>query len=305
MSDIRSLDFALLQALDVLLDERSTTRAARRLGLSQSTVSGMLARLRTIFEDPLFVRSQHGLVPTPRAEALWPAVKELLSGAESLLARPRFDPAESTRTFCVSVNDYMQRALIVPLIARLRREAPGLRLAVRPLVVSGLIERTARGEIDLAITLPEFAAPELQARLLYQEHYVGVVRPKHPLAGRKVSLDDFCAHEHLLVSPGDGGFQGPTDEALARVGRRRTVRLSLPSFLLVPEVLASSDLIALAPARLAASFGRRVRSFVPPVPVAGFDVIAAWHRRAQQDPAHAWLRKRLADLAEDMPGSAP
>ena len=294
---MRHLDLNLLVALDALLDERSVTRAARRLGLTQSTVSGMLTRLRAALGDPLFVRSQHGIVPTRRASALAAPLKDLIAAAKVIATAERFDPATASQTFSVSLNDYMQLTVLLPLVADLRREAAGIRLSVRPLVVDNLVADLARGEIDLVVTIPEFAMSDLPSRLLYRETYVGVVRREHPLAGRPVSIEDFCRFDHVLVSPTRGSFEGPTDDALRRVRWRRRTCYSVPSFLLLPALLQTDDLIAVVPRRLAALRSEGLVSFKLPVSVKGFDVIAVWHARVDKDPAHQWLRSKLARIA--------
>ena len=177
------------------------------------------ARLRAAPGDPLFVRSQHGIVPTRRASALAAPLKQLIADAKVIAMSDRFDPATASQTFAVSLNDYMQLTILLPLVADLRREAPGIRLSVRPLVVDDLVADLARGEIDLVVTTPEFAMSDLPSRLLYRETYVGVVRSEHPLAGGPVSIEDFCRFEHVLVSPTRGSFEGPTDDACGgRVG---------------------------------------------------------------------------------------
>jgi DNA-binding transcriptional LysR family regulator len=297
MADIRNVDLNLLRALEALLDERSVSRAAQRLALTQSTVSGMLARLRQMFDDPLFVRTQRGILPTPRAEALAGPLRQLLADADALVAPNIFDPARSEATLSIAVNDYMQRALLVPFIAALRREAPRLRLAVKPPVIEEVADRLAQKDIDLAVTIPEFAAADLPSRRLYSERYVAVIRPQHPLADKLVGLAAFCAFDHLLVSPTGGAFEGPTDRALARLGARRNVRYSLPSFLVLLDVLQTDDLIAVVPERLLSGGAGAYRTFVPPVDIPGFDVIAVWHARVHRDPAHRWLRQKLAEVA--------
>ena len=294
---MRRLDLNLLVALDALLDERSVTRAARRLGLTQSTVSGMLMRLRAAFRDPLFVRSQHGIVPTRRANALAQPLKKLIADANVIVAAERFDPLTASQTFSVSLNDYMQLTVLLSLIADLRREGPNIRLSVRPLVIDNLVADLARGEIDIVVTTPEFAMSDLPSRLLYRETYVGVVRRAHPLAVRRVSIEDFCRFDHVLVSPTRGSFEGPTDDALRRAGRRRRIRYSVPSFLLLPQLLQTDDLIAVVPRRLAAFWPEGLVCFNLPVLVKGFDVIAVWHTRADKDPAHQWFRSKLARVA--------
>jgi DNA-binding transcriptional LysR family regulator len=297
MTDIRRIDLNLLAALDALLDERNVTRAAARLALTQPTVSGMLERLRDLFGDPLFVREQRGVLPTPYAESLAPRVKQLLADAGALLAREPFTPATASGTFSISVNDYMQSALMVPFAAELRRRAPGVRLALCPLAIEGLGQRLAKGDFDLAVTIPEFSWPDAHARLLYRERYVCAVRTRHPLKGRTASLEDFCRYDHVLVSPTGGAFEGPTDAALKKKRMRRRVALSVPSFLVLAELLQVDDLIAVVPERLVRSRTHGLRLFPPPIEVPGFDVIAVWHARAHQDPAHKWMRELLGAVA--------
>jgi DNA-binding transcriptional LysR family regulator len=299
MDDIKQIDLNLLVVLDALLDERSVTRAAARLGYTQPTVSGMLARLRDLFGDPLFTRAQRGLLATPRAEALAEPLKQLLADGRRLVAREAFDPATAEATFTVASNDYMQQVLLAPLLGALRREAPRVRLAVAPPIVEGLGAALARGQIDLAVTIPEFAMSDLPSRRLYREEYVLAVRPQHPLArrGGKVTLERFCAFDHVLVSPTGGAFEGPADEALHRLGLRRRVSISVPSFLLLPQILQLDDLVAFVPSRLVRENDQQLVRLAPPVEVPGFDVIAVWHPRVDKDPAQRWLRARLVDAA--------
>jgi len=299
MSNIRKIDLNLLAVLDALLDERNVTRAAARLGYTQPTISGMLRRLRDLFGDPLFVRAQRGMLPTPRAQALAGPLKQLLADSQHLLARDAFDPANAEATFIVSCNDYMQHALLVPFVRVLRSEARQIHLAISPPIVEGLSDALAGGRIDLAITIPDFAMSDLPSRLLYRERYVVAVRPQHPLARRAaMTVERFCSYDHVLVSPTGGSFEGPTDRALARLKLRRKVRYSVPSFLLMPEILQTDDLVALIPSRLLRENEKRLVVLKPPIEVPGFDVIAVWHPRVDKDIAHRWLRGRLADTAK-------
>jgi DNA-binding transcriptional LysR family regulator len=299
MSNISKIDLNLLTVLDALLDERSVTRAAARLGYTQPTISGMLARLRDLFGDPLFVRAQRGLLATPRAQALAVPLKQLLADSQRLVARDAFDPANAKATFTVSSNDYMQLALLVPFVNVLRSKARQVRLAIVPPIIEGLGDALARGRIDLAVTIPEFAMSDLPSRLLYCERYVVAVRPQHPLARRAaMSIERLCNYDHVLVSPTGGSFEGPADQALARLQLRRKVRYSVPSFLLVPEMLQADDLVALVPSRLVHKHDKRLVVLKAPVEVPGFDVIAVWHPRVDQDMGHRWLRRRLAETAK-------
>jgi DNA-binding transcriptional LysR family regulator len=297
MTDIRKVDFNLLVAFDAVFDELSVSRAAERLALTQPTVSGMLIRLRDLFHDPLFVRTQRGMLPTPRAEALAMPVKSLLEDAKALVAPAHFDPATAQMTFSITVNDYMQYALVIPFIEALRRRAPNIRVAILPLVIAGLTGRLMRGEIDLAITIPEFSDPDLPSRLLYRDRYVGIVRKQHPLKRARPSLQEFCRYDHLLVSPTGGSFIGPTDDALRAHGVTRNVAVSLPSFHVLLDVMRAADFVALVPEHMLRGKRRDFRLFQPPIEVPGFDVIACWHARVGRHPAHQWLRELLADVA--------
>jgi len=298
MTNIKKVDLNLLAVLDALLDEHNVTRAAARLGYTQPTISGMLARLRDLFGDPLFVRTQRGLLPTPRAQALAVPLKQLLADSHRLVTREIFDPANAEVTFTISSNDYMQHALLVPFVKVLRSEARHVRLAIAPAIIEGLGGALARGQIDLAVTIPEFAMSDLPSRLLYRERYVVAVRRQHPLARRgTMTVEHFCGYDHVLVSPTGGSFEGPTDEALARLKLRRNVRYSVPSFLLIPEILQTDDLVALVPSRLLRE-SKKLVVLKPPIEVPGFDVIAVWHPRVDKDVAHRWLRSRLSETAK-------
>jgi DNA-binding transcriptional LysR family regulator len=298
MNNIRNVDLNLLIAFNALYDARNVTRAAERLALTQPTVSGMLARLRDLFDDPLFVRTQHGVLPTPRADTLSEPVKALLASAEALIKPGDFDPASAEMSILISANDYMQGALIVPLIERLRKLAPGIRLAIMPAYIAGLAEKLARGEVDIALTIPEFTDKGLPHNLLYTERYVCVARTGHPLKGKKLSLEAFCRFDHVLVSPTGGGFLGPTDDALAELGVSRRVSVSLPSFHVMLETIRTDDFLALVPERLLYGKMAGLKLFEPPVIVPDFDVIACWHNRVDADPAQLWIRDLLDTVAK-------
>lgn len=300
MVDIRSVDFTLLVAFDALFEERSVSRAAERLLLTQPTVSGMLNRLRHLFADPLFVRTQRGMVPTPRADALAAPVKALLDDAKALIAPPVFDPSTAEMTCSIAVNDYMQYALVIPFIAVLRQQAPGIRIAILPPIIAGVAGRLMRGEVDLVVTIPEFSDPVLPTRLLYHERYVGIVRRQHELRSTRPTLAEFCRYDHLLVSPTGGSFAGPTDEALRGLGASRNVAVSLPSFHVLLDVVRTMDFIAMVPERLLHGRRRDFRVFEPPLAIPGFDVIACWHDRLGRSPAHRWMRDLLATVARTM-----
>ncbi|KHJ68072.1 transcriptional regulator [Pantoea rodasii] len=296
-TDIRTLDLNLLKALDALLDERSVTRAAERLSLTQPAVSGMLVRLRECFDDPLFTRTQRGIIPTLRALELAQPIKTILAEVSELLQPKAFDPATAEITLKVAATDYALRAVIVPFMAALRLQAPGIRVAVLPVNNEQLTAQFERGDIDFALITPDTAPADLHARSLYDEDYVCLLREGHPLAQTDAfTLDSFCAQDHALVSYVGGSFSGVTDKSLAALGRSRRVTLSVCSFLVLPEILRVSDLISVVPRRLTQDLpGLSV--LPPPLAIQGFNKIVVWHERTHRDAGHRWLRELLFSIA--------
>lgn len=283
------LDLNLLRALDALLDERNVTRAAQRLSLTQPAVSAMLTRLRESFGDPLFVRSQRGIVPTERALQLAAPLKQVLADIEKMMQPQAFVPETAEMTFTIASTDYALRALVVPFLARLRETAPGIRAVVVPVQHERLFAQLESGDVDMALITPDTTPPDLHARHLFDEHYVCVMRADHPAAARRLTLDRFCALDHALVSYAGGSLRGVTDEALARLGRSRRVTVSVNSFLVLPEILATSDLIAVVPSRLAQGLSG-LKIVEPPLEIPGFSKTLAWHERAHRAAAHQWVR---------------
>ena len=299
MNDLRAIDLNLLVGLEALLQERSVTRAATRLGLTQPAMSGMLGRLRDLFGDPLFVRAPGGLAPTPFAESLTPTLAQLLVDARRLLNRAEFDPSRADLTFTVAANDYLQRTLLVPLVRALRDRAPGIRMALRPVSARRLSNWLSGGEVDLALTFSGLVPAGLRSVELYEERHVCAVRKSHPYRGRRISVERFCEFEHVLVAASHRDFEGPMDEALRALGATRRVVMSVPNYSVLTELLEVDDLIAVVPERFVSSAkGRRLRSFAPPVELSGFDVVAAWHPRTDGDPARVWLRSLLSEVTE-------
>ena len=291
MRDITRLDTKLLLAFDAVMDERSVTRAARRLNMTQQGLSGVLQRMRDIFGDPLFVREARGVSPTPRAEALAPRVKSALAGLEHVLESPDFDPALADGTIYVATSDYALSTLVSLLFQKFRSLAPNVRLAMLSINPATFSEQMRGGRVDLALTIPQFVPQNWFSRCLYIEQYVCAVRADHSLAGTEVDIDAFCACEHLLVSPYKSDFHGVTDLALARIDRARKVGLVIPSFSAAAAILEQTDLLAVLPQRVLNDMRRRLHIFPPPLEIAGVEMTAAWPERVHEDPLHSWFRQ--------------
>lgn len=297
MRDIRTLDLNLLKAFEALLDEQNVTRAAERLSVTQPAMSAMLNRLRESFDDPLFVRVQHGIRPTDRAAALGADVKTVLAHIGKMLQPPEFDPKTARMKISLASTDYGLQTVVVPFLARLKQHAPHIQAVLLPTQNSNVRSLLEQGRLDVALMTPErIHSDEVHILPLYDEHYVCTLRAGHPAAAAPLDLERFCGLDFALMSYDGGGFSGSTDEALAKLGRSRKVSVSVSNFLLMPEILCRSDMAAMLPARLARGQEGLV-SLPPPVDVEGFTVAMAWHERTHHDLAHQWLRGLLAEAA--------
>lgn len=294
MDYLRQLDLNLLVTLDALLAERSVTRVARRLGLSQPSVSVQLAKLRAFFEDPLLLAGGREMRLTARAEGLREPLHAALAGVAGAIGPASFSPATASGAWRIACSDYGELAVIVPALATLRAAAPGTRLAVVEQRPVDTFRRAESGEIDLALHTTDDAPPGLRRRPLFAERYVLVGRRDHPRLRRRPTLALFRGLEHVVVSPSGGGFVGPTDLVLAGLGLERRVVLSAPRFLSALAAVARTDLVAMVPSRI--TLGREdLRVVEAPVDVPGYTMAMVWHERLHRDPAQRWLRDRLAE----------
>lgn len=293
--DTRKLDLNLLVALDALLAERNVTRAASRLHVSQPALSAQLARLRVIFDDQLLLPAQRGMVPTARALELQEPLRRALDEVRRVtVTGGGFEPAEASLTLTVAASDYVQVTVLLDFTLRLRKEAPGVRIAIRTLDGAAVGGQMERAEIDLALMTAETAPKNLRRRLLFEESYKAIVRRNHPRIRRTLTLKALTKEEHVIVSPRGGNFSTAIDVALSAVGVTRRVALSAASFLFVPEIISRSDLIAFIPSRLVHDRADRLAIFEPPIKVPGFAISLLWHDRTHDHPAHAWIRSKIA-----------
>jgi DNA-binding transcriptional LysR family regulator len=299
--DLHRIDLNLLVSLDMLLAERNVTHAARRLSLSQPALSAQLRQLRDLFRDPLLLPAARGMTPTARALELQAPLREMLATLSNLVAeRQPFDPAVADNTFRIAATDSIQAAVCVPLIARVRNLAPGVRMALFPADSPRLAEQLASGELDLAFSTSQSMPESLKTRPVYDETFLCLLRRGHPAGARPLDLDVFCRLDHVLVSPAGGGFAGVVDDVLARLGRKRRVVASLTSFLVAPALVAESEMICTVPARLARRSSGALNVLAPPCEVGAFSVHMGWHPRTDSDPAQKWLRDQVLAAADDV-----
>lgn len=291
--DMKRSELPLLISLDALLTELNVTRAAKRMHISQPTLSGHLARLREMFGDPLLVPSAtgRGMVATERALALRPRLTQALSSLRDAVTEPlRFDPVTSTRTFVVAANDSVFTILALDVMAEVMRQGnPGLRMAVIPTADTHLVERMAKGEVDLFLGDIAKMPDTLKARFLLSEDFVLAQRRGHPRGLNPPSLEEYCRLSHVVVSP-RADFSTPVDDVLAGLGCRRRVGAAVPSYNQVALVLSQTDGVASLPSRLLKRYAEFVDLIELPFKMPPFRLAMAWHPRAQEDAGAIWLR---------------
>ena len=311
--NFRTLDLNLLRVFDEVMQERSLTKAAHNLSLTQPAVSNALRRLRDTLGDELLVRSGQGLQATPLALKLWPTVRDALQNLQHTLVGQAFDAATSNQTFVLTMADATAAELIPPLVNVLETQAPGISVRVRPLTTRDPRPLLADERADLALGFFPAALADLAAQAqtdqatafsherLYDGHYVCVMRKGHPLASQALTLADFCTARHLLVSFSGRPF-GFIDESLAALGKSRRVVLTVNQFFTAGRVVANSNLLTVLPRHFVKVTGIADELTLQELPFAvpTVHVDALWHHRHAYDPAQLWLRRTIRGIAESV-----
>ena len=299
--DIRSVDLNLLVVFDAMVEHRSVTRAAEALGLSQPAMSAAVARLRALFDDPLFVRTGAEMRPTPRAAELSASVRHVVRTIKTdILQRSVFDPAVSSRTFTLLMPDIAEVNFLPRILSSLAGEAPHANLKTLAMPRHAAAESLESGAAELALGyFPDLhKAGFFQQRLIRNSH-VCLVRQGHPTIGKKMTMPQFLAATHAVVKP--DGREHVFEQFLQKKGLKRRVLVELSHFMSLLPIVESSDVIATVPRDLAAFCARhgQVRYVETPMKSPVIDVHLFWHRRFQKDPAHTWLRGAIHRLFRD------
>lgn len=290
------LDLDLLVALEALLALGNVTRAAARLGITQSAMSHRLRRLRDALGDPIVVAGRSGLVPTPRAEQLARVVTRSLHELRTALATAAaFDPATSTRTFTVVTSDFAEFEILPRVLEELSRSAPRVTTVMRE-PSADMLDMLERGAVDLIVGPQLGAISGLVQRKVGEDFLASIVRADHPLVGKHLDLETYLAVRHLVVDPTGAGAIGAVDHALSRIDRRRDVAMRVPHFLGAPFIVARSDLVLTAPWALLRHFANLLplSIFEPPIELPTGRTFMTWHERVTDDAAHIWLRELTA-----------
>jgi DNA-binding transcriptional LysR family regulator len=308
--NLAGFDLNLLLVFHAMMSERHATRAGHRIGLSQPAVSAALNRLRSIFDDELFIRQSGEMAPTPRALSLAEPIREALQRVEAALAgSPHFDPATMRRDFTVRGVDYISYLLIAPMMARLSKSAPDIVVRCVDAQMGSVPELLQTGRIDFAIEVMHQLEDPVRSQFLIRERYVVIIAAQHPAieAGGQLfsqaafDLDLYCKLPHVLHSF-VGGTTGNVDSALAAVNRRRLVGLSMPHFFSIAETVARSEMIATFPERMALRLAPilGLRVYEVPVELAPISLALIWHRRNDEDAGCTWFRQQVSQFAKSL-----
>lgn len=313
-------DLNLLKVFDAVYEERSLVLAGKRLNLTQSAVSHALGRLRELVGDELFMRTGKGMVPTGRAAAMAPALRDSLRRIEATLGGEPFAPERSSRRFVIAANDHLTAVIIAPLARELQKVAPGVDLVIRPSTRLDLAEQIDLGRIDMAIGIFAQVPGRLNSRTLMSEREAILMRRGHPAARRKLTLRDMARFPLVTVSVGGqeegaiGGFiverglarqsemfdRQALEEALQAEEHGPRARVTVPHSLAIPELLRDTDMLSIVPASLAVALAKSsdLLRRDSPYHAEASTIRAIWHRRDEHEAGHAWLRDRVATTAK-------
>lgn len=305
--NLSNLDLNLLLVLRALLEECNVTNAGERIGLSQSATSHSLGRLRQMFNDPLLVRTNKGMVPTPRAQELLEPLKKILLDVEQLIQPTVFEPKTAQGTIQLGTSDYGS-VMVLPLVLKqISQQAPQLNLECHHWS-SDILDSLRNGAIDLALGVLNLTeTSEFRCQKLFVEDFVSVVRADHPITLTDVTVESYVAWSHALItitnSPVSAIPNSPTshvDTVLSSLGAKRRVMLKLPHFLAAPLIVAQSDLILTLPRRIAMLYAKytNLALLEPPLELGKYNYMQVWHERRHYEPLHIWLRGLIASQTQ-------
>ncbi|MFA9216073.1 MAG: LysR family transcriptional regulator [Sphingomonadaceae bacterium] len=297
---ISRVDLNLFIVFEAIYAEGSITRASLKMNLTQPAISHALNRLRQLFDDPLFERQGHVMVPTPLARSIIEPVRASLRGFEvTLNGVERFDPASSERTFSLALRDVLEASVLPPLMANLAQAAPGVGLNTLQVGRREMEGELAAGTLDAAIDVLLPLAPEIRHARLVMDKTVVLVRRDHPKIQGALDLDTYLQQEHILASSRRRG-PGLEDFELSRLGLQRRIRLRCQHYFAACRVVSQTDLALTMPERLAQvvnqQFGNQILPF--PLTIPSLDIYLYWHANVDTDPANQWLRAQIMQVTQ-------
>jgi DNA-binding transcriptional LysR family regulator len=294
---MRSQELNLLVIFDAIMTEASITKAGERLNMTQPAVSNAVARMRHVWKDDLFIKDGRKISPTIFAQRLWEETQSPLADIRSVLDPTDFEAASSDRAFKIAVIDSIAGLVWPQLRLMIEEEAPDISIHTYPFEFSNAVRALNDAKVEVLITASNLMPQLITRRFLCDLEYVTVMKEGHPLANKKITIEDYATADHLLVAP-SGNIQGHSDQALAELGLKRKIGLSVNSFSSVPNILTQSNLICTLPSiyiednLLAGS----LVALKPPVKVPNTRINIYWHKRSENDKGIRWLREKIEQL---------
>ncbi|ARN72731.1 LysR family transcriptional regulator [Oceanicoccus sagamiensis] len=299
--NIRKLDLNLLVVFDAVMRERSVSKAAQTLSLTQPAVSNALGRLREMLDDPLLVRTRQGMEPTTRALEISAPVQQALMELDQCLLKPAsFDPASSKQSFVIAATDYVAQLLMPRLLRLLEREAPGVKVRIKNFGSENPEAALESGEFDFAMGRFFDISSRLKQKLWLEEQLCCLVRKAHPQIKQRITLKQYLALGHVWVSSNER--RGMVDRWLEEQGRQRTIVSVMPNYSTAAMVVAQTDLALVLPQRFAADFCHLLPVKVLPLPMrlGAFKVDILWHPRHGSTPGHQWMLEQLSNITSQI-----
>lgn len=297
--NLSKIDLNLFVVFDAIYTEANLTRAGHILGITQPAVSNALARLRDTFDDPLFIRTSQGMVPTPMAQNIIGQVRQALNLLRTSIQHcDSFDPTAADKLFRLSIGDLNEAILLPKLFTKLQQIAPHLNIETQPISPRETTKELASGRLDFAIDAPLNFDPQVKHNKLFEDNYVCVVRENHPMLGNGgLSVDHYLELSHIQILP-RFGQSDEVDTVLGRLGIQRKIVFTAQHYLVAPLVIRKSDLAMTVPERFARG-QQNIR--ILPLPFEEFPTMEAhlyWHESTDQDAANIWMRRCIMELSE-------
>jgi DNA-binding transcriptional LysR family regulator len=300
---LSQVDLNLFVVFEAIYNRRNLTRAADVLCITQPAVSNALARMRVKFNDPLFVSTPQGMVPTPVAERMVDSVRDALKLLrDSLSVGAVFDPATTSGVYRLSMSDLTEPLLLPTLVERLSVRAPGVRIESQAIPRNEVPLELARGEIDLALDAPVIADPQLAHELILTDYYACMLRPEHPFRRKSLRMQDYLALQHMHISSRRKGV-GYVDAELAKLGLERKIRMRAQHYMVGPLIAMNTDLALTAPTSLLGRYQGRMLKL--PFAVPPLEVHSYWHCTRDRDPANVWLRSQVMQCMREAAHALP
>jgi len=296
--NLNKVDLNLFIVFDAIYTEANLTRAGQIVGITQPAVSNALARLRETFNDPLFVRTAQGMVPTPMAQNIIGPVRNALQLLRVSVQESRtFNPLQANKTFRISMTDLTEAVVLPPLFQRLRRLAPNVKIESMLAKRRETTKELAAGRLDFAMDAPLNTDPQVRHVKLLEDRYVCAMRRGHPMAKDKVSVEEYLSLSHIHISSRRSGL-GMVDLALGKMGQQRRIGLRSQHYMMATQVIQQTDMAVTVPER----FARRhdLHQVPLPVEIPPLETHIYWHESTDQDPANRWMREQMIEIAQQV-----